>query len=589
MDTRLISRITEQKAYSEKVARASEIENAYAEWQTKRLELERWDEVARKFAEHERRRQAPLLQIEAEKASLHKEVEQLTNTGKLVQSEATRRVELEAQLSAARKSLEDAEETLNQRKGLEVELQFARQRQADARAENPRLKQEMIELKERVNKLTETEEPACPLCGRPMDSYERNQLIDTINAQGTELGDRYRANQAFLSEADRLVGEIEAHIASLAAVENERVTQLQAITRLQGQVELIEKNQNEWESQGAPQLAEVSATLQSESFAREAREQLATIDQELKEIGYDAATHDLCRQQETQMRSAEGELRSLETARAALQPLQREIDDIQAQITKIQVEIMGQQHDFDEAVARSAAAEAAAPDLDATESQLHDLLEQENTRRMEVGAAHQKVAVLKDLKVRVKEIGVQREELARLVNQYKLLERAFGKDGVPALLIEQALPEIETRANELLERLSEGNMSVRFVTQAAFKDKKRDDLKETLDIVISDGSGTRDYELYLGGEAFRVNFAIRLALSELLAQRAGARLQTLVIDEGFGSQDALGRQHLIEAINMVRRDFAKVLVISHLDELKEAFPNRIEVEKTENGSSLRVV
>ncbi len=589
MDSRLTSRMTEQKAYSEKVARASEIETAYTNWQAKRVELERWDEIARRFTEHERRRQAPLLQIEAEKASLGKELEQLTNTGRLVQSEATRRVELEAQLAAARQSLEKAEETLGQRKGLEVELQFARQRQADARAENPRLKQEMIELKERVNKLTETEEPACPLCGRPMDSYERNQLIEAINAQGTELGDRYRANQAFLSEADKLVVEIEAHIASMAAVESERLDQLQAITRLQSQLELIQKNQDAWESQGEPRLAEVSATLQAGSFAREARGALETIDQELKEIGYEAAAHDTCRQQEALMRPAEAEFRSLEKARATLQPLQREIEDIQAQLTKIQAEISGQQRDFGDAAARLAAAEAAAPDLDATEGLLHELLEQENTRRMEVGAAHQKVAVLKDLKGRLKEIGAQREELARLVSQYKLLERAFGKDGVPALLIEQALPEIETRANELLERLSEGNMSVRFVTQAAFKDKKRDDLKETLDILISDGSGTRDYELYSGGEAFRVNFAIRLALSELLAQRAGARLQTLVIDEGFGSQDALGRQHLIEAINMVRKDFAKVLVISHLDELKEAFPNRIEVEKTVNGSSLRVV
>jgi exonuclease SbcC len=132
-------------------------------------------------------------------------------------------------------------------------------------------------------------------------------------------------------------------------------------------------------------------------------------------------------------------------------------------------------------------------------------------------------------------------------------------------------------------------MSVRFATQAAFKDKKREDLRETLDILISDGSGTRDYELYSGGEAFRVNLAIRLALSELLAIRAGARLQTLVVDEGFGSQFGQGRQHLIEAINMVKDDFAKVLVISHIDELKEAFPSRIEVEKTERGSTLRVV
>ena len=154
---------------------------------------------------------------------------------------------------------------------------------------------------------------------------------------------------------------------------------------------------------------------------------------------------------------------------------------------------------------------------------------------------------------------------------------------MPALLIEQALPQIESKANEMLDRLSGGNMTVRFITQAAYKDKRRDDLKETLDIQISDGAGTRDYEMFSGGEAFRVNFAIRLALSEVLAQRAGARLQTLVIDEGFGSQDAQGRQRLIEAINLVRPDFAKILVITHIEELKDAFPNRIEVEKTDRG------
>ncbi len=75
----------------------------------------------------------------------------------------------------------------------------------------------------------------------------------------------------------------------------------------------------------------------------------------------------------------------------------------------------------------------------------------------------------------------------------------------------------------------------------------------------------------------------------MLARRTGARLQTLVIDEGFGSQDALGRQRLVEAINTVRKDFAKILIITHLDELKEAFPNRIEVEKTPRGSSVRVM
>jgi exonuclease SbcC len=199
------------------------------------------------------------------------------------------------------------------------------------------------------------------------------------------------------------------------------------------------------------------------------------------------------------------------------------------------------------------------------------------------------VDILKTQRTRRADFEKEREELHRQIAQHKTLERAFGKDGVPALLIEQALPEIEDKANELLERLTDGQMSVRFVTQAEYKDRRRDELKETLDIQISDSAGSRSYEMYSGGEAFRVNFAIRLALSEILAQRKGARLQTLVIDEGFGSQDALGRQRLIEAINLVRHDFAKILVITHLDELKDAFPTRIEVEKSDRGSTIRVV
>jgi exonuclease SbcC len=186
-------------------------------------------------------------------------------------------------------------------------------------------------------------------------------------------------------------------------------------------------------------------------------------------------------------------------------------------------------------------------------------------------------------------LNTQREIITRQIARLKTLERAFSKDGVPSLLIEQALPEIEAQANDILDRLSAGGMSVRFNTLKDYKDKNRSDQKETLDIYISDANGEREYELFSGGEAFRINFAIRLALSRVLAQRAGARLQTLVIDEGFGSQDADGRQRLLEAINLVRPDFAKVLVITHLEELKDQFPARIEVEKTPHGSRLSVV
>jgi len=251
-------------------------------------------------------------------------------------------------------------------------------------------------------------------------------------------------------------------------------------------------------------------------------------------------------------------------------------------------EIAEQEKSYNKVAQTLAESQAQSPDLNKVERELFTLREDENRTRDQVGAARQKVDVLATLRLRKTDYSTQHEELNQQIVRHKTLERAFGKDGVPALLIEQALPQIEQKANDLLERLSDGHMSIRFVTQSEYKDKKRDDLRETLDIQISDSAGLRDYEMYSGGEAFRVNFAIRLALSEILAQRKGARLQTLVIDEGFGSQDAQGRQRLIEAINLVKHDFAKILIITHLDELKDAFPNRIEVEKTERGSTIKV-
>ena len=236
-----------------------------------------------------------------------------------------------------------------------------------------------------------------------------------------------------------------------------------------------------------------------------------------------------------------------------------------------------------------AESETLSPDINKVERELFTLREDENRTRDQVGAARQKVDVLATLRARKTDYSNQREELNQQIVRHKTLERAFGKDGVPALLIEQALPQIEQKANDLLDKLSNSQMSIRFNTLEKYKDEKRKDLRETLEITIRDSAGERDYEMYSGGEAFRVNFAIRLALSEILAQRKGARLQTLVIDEGFGSQDSQGRQRLIEAINLVKNDFAKILVITHLDELKDAFPNRIEVEKTERGSVVKVI
>ncbi|MDO8638970.1 MAG: SMC family ATPase [Candidatus Daviesbacteria bacterium] len=187
-----------------------------------------------------------------------------------------------------------------------------------------------------------------------------------------------------------------------------------------------------------------------------------------------------------------------------------------------------------------------------------------------------------------KKINLQKEK-----GIYEELSLAFGKKGIQAMIIETAIPEIEEETNKLLEKLTDGRMKISLETQRETKGKiagtSEKGIVETLDIIISDEMGERPYEGYSGGEQFRVNFAIRLALSKLLTQRAGSKLQFLVIDEGFGTQDAQGRGRIVEALNIIKNDFAKILVITHLEELKDEFPVRIEVSKSPSGSTFKVV
>lgn len=586
---RLAGREAERATYADLLERAAEVESAYEKWRQVRAESERMDTVAEQFREHEKRRQPLLEKIAVEKAKLEQELSALNIQRSAVDEQVSVAAELQSQIEVAKKSLTETEAKLSEREELEKQATAAREKMAELKAENQTLKTQMDELKGRIDRLQATQGAVCPLCGQDLSEEHRKSTLSGLEGEGKAQGDRYRANTSELKLLAERITNYESQISKYASAEKDRLSETGTITQLIERLETLQKQASEWKSTGEKRLAEASKSLDKESFAREARQQLKVVDKELAALGYDAAAHDAARKAESEQRIVEEEHQNLEKARAALEPIEDEIQNLETEIANRESEVETQQKEHDEAVAFLAASEAQAPDVDAAMDELMRLQEQENRLTQEVGAARQKVDVLADLKKRKADYIEGREKLQHEIARHKTLERAFGKDGVPALLIEQALPQIETRANELLDRLSDGQMSIRFVTQAEYKDKRREDLKETLDIQISDAAGVRDYEMYSGGEAFRVNFAIRLALSEVLAQRKGARLQTLVIDEGFGSQDIQGRQRLLEAINLVKDDFEKILVVTHLDELKDAFPTRIEVEKTTHGSTVTIL
>ncbi|MBN1303632.1 MAG: SMC family ATPase [Anaerolineales bacterium] len=585
---RFTERENEQKKLTELLERADLVEADYQKWKKVQAEIERLEKVASEFREHEAHRQPLLERISNERVRLEQESSLLKDQENEVKNLSKSLKNLTIEKETLQAALKDLETRLAARTELDHTLQATRQEQAERKAENEHLKVEMAQHKARIEQLESSKGALCPLCGQPLSPEERKTLIEQLNTEGTQMGDQFRRNKALLDELSNNIKVLEKEIAGVGKVEEQRVSQTALVSKVTSQLEYLQQRISEWEEQGQPRWKEIKTILEKETYAAVIRTELAELDKRLKALGYDAANHDAARKTENELRQVEDSYLKLETARAALKPLEREINNIQNEIDDQKKLVASQEVELKQAAESLSKADEQAPDINNAEQDLFQLQEQENRLNQAVGAARQKVTVLEDLRGRNQEYQHQREIFGKQIGRYKILERAFGKDGIPALLIEQALPQIETKANDLLDRLSNGTMSIRFVTQSEYKDKKREDLRETLEIQISDGAGIRDYEMYSGGEAFRINFAIRLALSEVLAQRKGARLQTLVIDEGFGSQDTQGRQRLIEAINQVKDDFEIILVITHLDELKDAFPTRIEVEKTERGSILSV-
>jgi exonuclease SbcC len=237
-----------------------------------------------------------------------------------------------------------------------------------------------------------------------------------------------------------------------------------------------------------------------------------------------------------------------------------------------------------------AEAVAAQPDLaqrlGEQEAREQVLSRAEATLRENLGGLEATVTRCRELARQYEEKSAQYARVRDEEAVYDELARAFGRNGVQALIIDSVLPEVEAEANRLLGGMTNGRMSVSLDTQRTLKSG---DVTEALEIRIADEWGTRDYEMYSGGEGFRINLALRIALAKLLAHRSGAPLPTLIIDEGFGSQDAAGQERLIEAVIAIQQDFECLLVVTHIEELKQLFDRRIEVTKYAGGSIARVV
>jgi len=425
----------------------------------------------------------------------------------------------------------------------------------------------------------------CPLCRTPLSPEHRKRL-------GQKLQEEYEALKAEGVRLKQEIAEREAEGAKRQQEIEKLGEQLKKMPSLQAQLGRIQEALSQMKASQArlpeqERLCEsLTKQLEGEQFASDIRDQRARLVEQIQAMGYDESLHQKLREEVESLRGYEEKRLRLEQAESDLGQAKNAVLGLESLLEKRQAAIAA-----DEALQARLATDltrlpGVVQQLQECEGLLSDKRAEERRIVGDLRSYQNVYARCQELKEEAKEKRAVRDAAAKDKGIYDDLAAIFGKNGIQALIIENAIPEIETEANEILARMTDNSMRITFETQRAAK--ADDHMIETLDIKLSDGLGTRKYELFSGGEAFRANFAIRVALSRLLARRAGARLQTLFIDEGFGSQDAEGRSRLVEAIESIQEDFALILVITHFEELKDFFPTRIEVSKNQYGSQIMV-
>ena len=569
-------------AFEETLSQREEIEAGYTALVTAREAVENWNaKLAAQRPLMEERRQLEAAIAEA-KGKLSEELGKAKAQADTLRTRVQAGEAQRAALAKAQAALAELEAQQARREALRDELAALAEEAATLKAQNEQLRAEMEELKEKIKLLEEAEEAVCPLCRQPLDEAHREQLVADFQAEGKAKGDRWRANRA----------RLEALAAREAELRNEDVAlerALRALPAQQRQLARAEAKVAEGEAAAAElseveaRLAALEARLQRQDFAPAEQEKLAAVMAEVKQLGYDEAAHEAARAQVAALAGWEERKRELDLAAGQVEAVRAQVAALRERQARWRETLAADEAKREElATAVSRLPEVSRRLAEATR-RVEEIEERERLARLRLGAAQQRVDTCRRMAKEREEKQAAQRKAAEEQAIYEELQEAFGRRGLQAMIIEAALPEIEAEANRLLSRMSDGRMSVRLETQ---RETKKGTTQETLDIIIADELGARNYSLFSGGEAFRVNFALRIAISKLLARRAGAQLRTLFIDEGFGTQDAQGRERLVEAINAIKEDFDRILVITHIEELKDMFPVRIDVVKTAQGSQV---
>lgn len=509
-------------------------------------------------------------------------------------------IERAAELTEKHQQYEAATAQLAELEKLLPEFTAARDNLATWQAEAERTERDYREAKTRLEgriaslkgKVELLKDSGCPA----PDNATCKFLADALAARDALPGEE--AALTSLEEEYRKLRQTDADALSVAqqAFDDkkhvpEEIDALRASLRL---LEAAERDYNNLEAQRSELavLEERAAELEksvadAEATAAKGRAELAEVEQQLEQAAaYSRDYDELQRTLLAESRWLDKE-KQLPVAREQKAAAAQRILELGSELTEIGEEIREARAELADEQSKTVGREELQAQVDAAEAEVKAVQKQAQELSLRTGGLQAKLGQIRLARKQAAELQEQMNELGGKAAGYEELKKAFSQDGIPHNIIRSIIPVFEATATNILGQMSQGRMSVEFVTEKALKSNSKKEVT-TLDVIINDSdTGRLPYMSRSGGERVKAALSVILALSEIKSSKAGVQLGFLFIDEP-PFLDAPGVQAYCDALEAIQQRYGdlKVMAITHDPAMKSRFPQSVDVVKTPEGSKV---
>lgn len=458
-----------------------------------------------------------------------------------LESAPTLETEIDAALVAKRAEFEATDGLLEARR-----TEWVRDRQ-EAETKRQSLREQYTELKAQRDRIVSLgAEGACPTCARPLgDTYRAvldllDEQIETVRVDGNYYKSRFEQLMEMPEDVQALDEQRRAMSLEVSTLER-RLTKIQLAVQELAYVESDLAGKNERAAQVSAELAGIPP-------------------------GYDAARHETVRAEIERLTPLDARAARLSAQLERVPQLERERATVTDRLNTIRERLRALQNRRDETTIPEAEHEALRAEYERTTAEAHAAELALVQARGEEASSH---TALERAHGVAAELASRQRMLSELTGRKLLhdeLDRAFTD--LRTDLNFQLRPELSELASGFLSDLTDGR----------YGELELDDSYNI--VVLEDGLPK---PVISGGEEDLANLVLRLAISQMIAERAGQPFSLLILDEIFGSLDEARRANVLDLLRRLQGRFEQVILITHIEQVREGVDRVISVRYDEES------